>query len=505
VSTARRLLAGAGWVYGAQVATVVAQVGYAASTSRLASPSSFGSYSIAITATGLITLLAAGGLGQTVGRLRSLSEPEMTTLSTYSVLLGTVSACCTIVLAPALASLWGDPAAGPVVRLLAVNAFTAPLFGVATGLMIRLGTFKKLAAATLITNLVGMSLGLLFVFLYANAAALVVSAIVSQTCLTAYATMQVRSYIRFGRLARGSEALGFSGRVILSQIMQYMLGNASRLTAARVIGRNSIGQWNRAEVLSTLPFQQVQAVIVQVLYPEFRHDRDSTDRAQRVWADLLGFVAWVTWPLGALAAGVLSAAIPLLFGTKWSMAASYSIPLAIAGGIQPVVILLASAVEALGHFRVIWLINGIQLILQIGLASLVVVGHTIWPAIFGLLVLNVASHIFYVLWCGSAGYLDTRRLARHYSQALFASLLVGLPVALTVQSLVRRWSHLLPIVGLVTSSMVMAYAWHGRRNLPPVVLAKRFGLLRQLTTATGPATTPDTANGGNSDDESGPE
>jgi O-antigen/teichoic acid export membrane protein len=236
-------MAGAGWTYGAQLCTILLQILYAAGTSRLTGADSFGTYSIALTSTGLITLIASGGLAQSVGRMKDLATREVSALCTYALLLGIASAIATLSFAPLLASLWGSVDATNTIRLLALNAFTAPLLGVAAGLMRRLGVFRDLAIRTLLSNIIGMVIGLIAVSLFANAESLVVSAILSQSLVVVLAMIRVRGHIRFGTLRGSTESLSFSWKIILASLLQYSVANIPRLSASRVLGASSIGQW----------------------------------------------------------------------------------------------------------------------------------------------------------------------------------------------------------------------------------------------------------------------
>lgn len=158
--TGTRLWQGAAWLYGAQVVTVIAQFAYAAVTSRFVSDDGFGIYAVALSVTGFVTLIASGGLGQSVGRMSSVDTDRLRSLITYAAILGTASAVFTIATAKAWAQLWNAPDAIPLIRWYAITAFLAPISGLATGLTRRIGRFRALSISTILSNITGMAIGL---------------------------------------------------------------------------------------------------------------------------------------------------------------------------------------------------------------------------------------------------------------------------------------------------------------------------------------------------------
>ncbi|MBB2975531.1 O-antigen/teichoic acid export membrane protein [Microbacterium endophyticum] len=476
MSTGGRLFRGAAWLYGAQLFSIMLQVAYAAITSRIAAPAAFGDYSVALTATGLITVLASGGLAQSVGRMQSLPKSELGSIASFAGCLGLISGLATLLLSAPLSWIWAAPGSAPVIALLSINALTAPMFGFLLGLLRRTGRFRKLAIYTLASNLCGMTIGAVLVGIFQNAEALVASTILSQTMLLAIIWVTVRREFTFSKISWSSEEVAFSGRITIASAIQYASGNVVRLAAARTLGAPMIGQWNRAEVLATLPFQQIQAVMVQVVYPEFRHHRDSTLRAHNVWSDLLAMVAWVTWPLGAIAATTLPFVIPVVFGKGWEPAADFSRLLALAGGIQPVHMMLLAAVEALALFRIVWTVSAVQLVTQV----LLVVGLVAWGdprlAVSSLLFANVVGHVVTIWMASRRGLLNLRALSVQYLMVAVASMFVAALVYTTIYALFLNPTPAGAIAIAIVWLVVFAAAIRFRESLPPVRFARRFGL-----------------------------
>lgn len=481
MATGKRLLAGAGWTYGSQLTIVVLQFAYAAITSRTLNSSAFGAYAIALSVTSLITLLSTAGLGQTAGRMESVENKRTEALATYALILGTIGAAFTYVTAWFWTNLWSAPEALGTVQLFSIGAFIAPALGLVQGLGQRLGKFRALALISLTANVLGMGVGVLLVIWLRVPEALVVFPLATQViCLIASWTLVKDVLRRFGRVGHAKDDVAFSWKLTVSSVMAYGVGNILRIATSRILGVSALGQWNRAEVLSSVPFQQAQAAMISAIYPEFRHDIQNSNRAGRVWSDLLALVAWCVLPIGALGATLTPYAIPIIFGPGWDLAAQIAPVLCIAGALQIFTTLLASAVEALGKFRWVWFTQCLLLVLQVVGVALIVVFPTIWVPIFALIATNILRHGVHIVLCARAGYIRPLYLIRAYGQALLFSAAVALVARGTTTAIDLAlvgsawWSLAAVAIAGVPTAILLVF----RNRFPPVALGQKYGLLR---------------------------
>lgn len=482
MTTARRLLAGASWVYGAQLLTVLGQFVYAAVTSRAVGADGFGAYAIALAVTGFVSLLAMGGLGQTVSRMEVVDRDRIRPLVSYALILGAGSGLVLMLSAPFWAWLWGVEASSEPIRWLAISSSLSPLLGLATGLMARSGKFRRLAIITLCSNFLGMAVGVIAVLNWQSASSLVISTAVAQTLTLVGALLATEGdLLGLAGLRKGQAEIGYSGRLASTNMLSYLTGNIVKFSMARGIDAASLGHWNRAEVLTSIPLQQIQSALIRAIYPEFRHDIQESTRARVVWTDMLILVAWVSLALSALALVIVPPVVPLLFGSGWEIAAAVAGPLAIAGGLQILSTLLASAVEALGRFRwIVWtevILIGVQIVAGV----LVLFVHNIWIAVFALLATNVIRHGWHIFLLGRSGYLDVQRLLRNYSFAVGYSALIALTAWCSLQFVrLTSTSFIFALLGIITLLIPLGASFLIRHRFPFVVIARKYGLLPNI-------------------------
>ncbi|MCK0090483.1 oligosaccharide flippase family protein [Rhodococcus sp. F64268] len=472
----QRLASGMAWNYGSQVGTACAQFFYAAVTSRLVSSSGFGAYAIALTVAGLITVVSNGGLGQSVGRMTSLDTSALKGLSLYALILGVVAGSFMFLSADLWSALWGYADAAPLIAWLSVSALFAPHLGMTSGFIRREGRFRTLAFATFSTNLLGMALGLAIVVQDESGIGLIASPIIAQLGLWITLTALTRGQLlRVGAFKSARSDIGFSWGITLSSVLSYLANNLGKWSVSRWVGTAALGQWNRSDVVTTVPFFQMQTAIIQVVYPEFRHDRVDSTRARTVWPDLLALVAWVTVPAGYVGAVLLPVVVPILFGPGWEQAAVFASILSVVCGIQAVTTVLGSAVEALGKFKWIWSSQVIMICIQIVAVMATIYSRSAVPAIIALGVVAVARQIWYVTLCHRAGYIDAERLYRHYTYVLIGSL----AAALVAQLFVKSAGSIMILVPTLTVIAGAATLYRFKERFPPVVILRSYGVFRK--------------------------
>lgn len=468
------LLRGAAWTYGAQVATVLLQLGYTSVTSHVIAPRQFGGYAVAILVVSLVTLLSNGGLGPAVTRMTELHRGRLINLMTFGIVLGAVIAIFTLLTAGFWAAFWGNPSAALLIRLLTVSVLLSPLAALVSGLIRRLGNFRTLAALTFGANAVGMLFGAAAAVVLRDGAALVVSPIVAQLGLVVGGYLSTRSLlVGLPRRRHGLEDARFGLQLTGQSLMSYVILNAGPWSIAQFMGAAPIGQWNRADALTTSPSYQLQNAVNSTLAPEFRHDIDNGDRARRVWTDLLALCAWFSLPVGVVVATVVPFLIPHLLGPRWDAAVQIAAVLGIAGGVKITVSVLGGALETVGRFRALWVIQVVLLIAQVP-----VIGAAFWlrePVVvaWGLLITNIAQHALQVAHAARTGYVEWRTLLRQYAMAtVFSAVLFGI-CSLFFDS-VDTGGTVGILAALVLLGAVLVSGYLGRRRLPPLVLFRRY-------------------------------
>ncbi len=478
-STARAAARGVAWNYGAQLASVVLQFVYAAITSRLLGPVAFGEYGAALTVSGLLTILGLAGLAQSVSRIREVEPPRVSALVVYALAVGVTLTAFLVLTAPVWALVTGLPNTVPILHVLAIGLFFIPLLTLGNGLMYRLGRYRQSALIVFVCNSVGMALGLALIVVVRQPWTLVASTIVGQASAALLCLIVCRrSFVARPRLSSLSEVVSYTSQITGANMVSYLANNIGRVFVGNTFGAASLGLWNRADVLTTVPFFQVQAALGAALAPEFRHDAGRTDRAKRVWADMLALVAWVCVPGAVVLAVVLPAVAPVLFGDRWIDVGIFIPVLAVTAGARIGFTVLSSALEILGRLKWLWAghLTALAVSLLGGVLSILV--GSVQPVLLGIALGLIGMHVIHLVGCRGAGLLDLPLLLGQYLRIGLVSVGLGAVIFLIVVVPLRSGAVPVAVIGGALLLLVGGgLLWVFRKRLPMVRIAHKYGLL----------------------------
>ena len=426
MSSGRAIGAGGAWLLLAQVGGLVAQFIYTAITARLMDPADFAIYAIAIIIANLVAIFSVAGLGQSVARLETLDKPLLRSLSTISFVVGIFAMVVIVIPAPLWAGLWRNSEATPAIALVGATAFFAPAVGLISGYMRRVGRFRTLAIVQLVSTVLSFGVSLLMVLIWRSPLALVAAAVLLQWFSLIGLSIATRARMLPGKLdwAKSAPHLAFSWRVTAANIMSFALENVPRLLVSRYSGPTPLGLWNRADVVATVPFDRVNTALSQALYPEYRHDLLTTDRISRRWPDMLAVAAWMSVPASALVAGAAPALVPFLLGEGWVASVPFVTVLALASAGRGVSMQLASALEAIGRFRWIWISQSVLLAALFPVVALMVITADVWIAISFALIFPILRHVIQLVFCFRERLFSPRAILEAYWQPIFAGVLL---------------------------------------------------------------------------------
>lgn len=476
------MLRGAAWLLGGQVAVVLAQLFYAAFTGRLVSPAEFGAYAVAMSTAPLVLLLATAGIGSAAARASELSEPQVRALASVSLGLGVCAAGIVWLIAGPWSLLWRNPEAVDAIRWSALGILPAPFLGLLVGLSRRSGKFRQISISATIGGLFGMAMGAVCVWYFRSAASLVVSSYVPDGIQTILLLWVVGPVAFPGPLCSDViEHLRFGAKVVVANGIGYLSGAAPQLAVSRGVGATLLGSWNRAAVVTQVPLEMLQNALAQVIYPEFRHDIGTTERASTLWLDLLALAAWVMFPVGAVTAAGAYFALPFVLGPGWQTAASLAPWVAIGAVANVPLVILGSALEATGRFGGVWPTRIVGLVIMVLSAIMALVSHSVVPVLGGFLVAPVLSHALQLHYVHRCAIFPVATLLSVYLRVLFVSAAAGLLTTLWIISIDAMDGFALKILLAVGMALAVGSTlWFTRLRLPPIRIARRYGLFKGL-------------------------
>lgn len=323
---------------------------------RLIAPEQFGVFAVALTVWNILGTLAEFGLGTDLVRARDPGR-RAPTIATLGVLISGTFALSMALGAPAIAAAFESPESTDVIRLMAVSLGVFGFTIVPAALLQR----EYRQRAVFLVNMSGMaaSTGTIVVLALAEVgpAALAWGQIANQTVLVLLLHAATRRWPTFGfRGDVARESVAFCLPLATANLVSWLLITLDNLIVARGLSTTALGLYVLAFNVSSWPMNAVGQAIRVVALPAFSGIEDRAARNAglvRTSAPVLTVAAFMALVLASLA----EPAIRVLYGDRWSAAATALAGLAVFGGLRVVMDLVATFLIAAGATRGVLLVQ----------------------------------------------------------------------------------------------------------------------------------------------------
>ena len=335
----------------AQGASFLLRIGSLMVLARLLDPKDFGLLGMVTALTGILGLFRDFGLSAATVQRADVSEEQTSTLFWINLLVGTLLAIFTALLAPLVSIFYHEP------RLVAVTAVVATSFlfnsaGVQhSALLQRQMRFTVLAFIDVIALVVSTIIAIAMAkagFGYWALVAMTVS-LPLITCISLWLASAwlpgrphrragIRSMMRFGSI------------MTMNGLVVYIASNFEKVLLGRFWGAEALGIYGRAYQLIRIPTDNLNSAVGEVAFSALSRVQGDPSRLRRYFLKGYSLVLGLTLPLTVACALFADDLILVLLGPKWTQAAGIFRLLA------PTILVFAIA-NPLG-----WLLNSIGLV-----------------------------------------------------------------------------------------------------------------------------------------------
>jgi lipopolysaccharide exporter len=454
-----RAASGLRWSYLGFATLMVVNLVYTAVISRLLDPTAFGLMALANLVVLFAQLFARMGLASALVQKPELSKDDIRAASAAGVALGAVCFIAIWVLSPAISDLFRQPTLSPVLRTLGVSFIFQGWATTAMGLLRRQLRFRELSLINVGTYVLGyLVVGIGSALLGAGVWSLVAAALVNQGSLAVWQYALVPHPVRPVLRWKPYRAVcGYAMRLSGAHVMDYVGSNLDTFTVGRVASAAVVGQYSRAYYLVFQPFRNyVTQALTTVLFSHLSRIQDDLARLRRAYLSVLSLGGILLFPACAGIAVAAPELVLVLLGPQWDLAASIVPWFALAGACSVISALSQVLAEARADLN---RSLGIQGAYILALAALLVLAlrfrsHGVWVFGAAVAVAEAARHLGYLELMRRVLRLSTDQIWRSYGPAAFASVGVGLAVAVTRVTLVGDLPSLLVLGAEVGAASV---------------------------------------------------
>lgn len=289
---------------------------------RLLGPQVFGLFAIGLVVLTLAGFVAGFGLSWSLMQRAQLSDEDIRFAWTWQLLAGLIALALLQVFAPALAAAFKEPAAESVIRWLSLGCLLQAAAAPATHLLTRALDFRALGLIQLLSYAIGYGLvGLPLAWAGQGVQALVAAWLV-QAAVTLLASLAVRPHPITPLLwyPQAKQTLGTGQTVFVTNLVNWALANLDRVLIGRLLGTWSLGLYNVAYNLATVP----NSVLLGALQPAFlaagAQMSAHPGRLAQAYLQMLVTLLVLALPLFTGLALMASDLVLVLYGTRWQAA-----------------------------------------------------------------------------------------------------------------------------------------------------------------------------------------
>lgn len=350
---ANRVRSAVFWRSGSQIVSQVVMWSTTLAVIRLLDPADYGLFAMTQVVMVMLAFLNGYGFASSLIQQEQIDTFRVRQAFGLLLILNLGIAAIQFAAAPAIAVYYGQPEVADLLRWQTVMYLATPFMAVPEVLMSRALDFRRLA----IVN---------FVAAFVCAVTSIVCALAGWGVWTLVAAPSAMVWTRAIGLCiaqrfivwpsfdfRGTRAMiGFGGAMLVSHLLWSIQTQADVLIAGRVLDPHALGLYAEALFLAQLFSSKVIPPLNEVAFPAYARLQAEPQRLQAAFLKAIGLIMLICCPVYAGLAVTAPEAVYTLFGPKWLEMVPLVQLFALAMPFMTLHVLIAPAVNALGHPRI---------------------------------------------------------------------------------------------------------------------------------------------------------
>ncbi len=309
---------GVAWIGAAQGVRIPLQLAIFVIMARILQPEDFGLFGMVALLIDLLYVVPGFGVTATIVSHQEFDEEDVSTLFWWQTGVGVLMTAVTILAAPLVSQLYGEPRLIGLTKLLALSFLMAPPGMVAMGWLEKRLAFSRLAMLEVSALALAGAVSVGMALRGWGAVSLVLFPIATLAFQSMFALVAARWAPRFCfRWSVVSRAMGFGVGFTGVQVLNYLSRQIDIVLVGRYLGAAMLGYYALAYRLVLHATLAVAGIVVRVMFPIIASIQDRPDRFREAYLRALSGVATLWFPV--LSAVFVSAGdvVRIAFGDAW--------------------------------------------------------------------------------------------------------------------------------------------------------------------------------------------
>jgi len=288
---------------------------------RLLSPSDYGLMAMALTFTGLLTMISGLGVNAPVIQAADISDRQIQQLFGFVVLTGAASWLVCHLTAPLIARFYGEKDLILMIRVMNINFILIAFYLIPQSLLVREMDFKTKAKVDVLAQVGSALLTLSLAWKGLGAWSLIVGLISMHAIKAVGFTVARSSWIKPLFFFKGvGDFLKFGLVVTGDGLLFYVFNMSDKIIVGKFLADRVLGIYSVALNLASIPAEKVLPIITQVSFTSYSRIQNDGERINRNLLRATRIIAFVGFPLFLGMAALAQEGIPLILGSKWTSA-----------------------------------------------------------------------------------------------------------------------------------------------------------------------------------------
>jgi lipopolysaccharide exporter len=406
---------------------------------RLLAPSDFGIVAMAVSFIAMAELLAAFGFDVALIQERNPSLEHYHTAWTLNALLGLGITLLMAASAGPIALFYKQPAVFWVVLALALGPLITGCENIGVVAFRKNLEFRREFAFQINRKLAGFMVVVPLAFWLRSYWALVAGTLASKLAgtLMSYRVHEFRPHFSLSKLR---SLFGFSKWLLLNNILGFLKARTSDFFIGRMRGAEELGLYNVSSEFANLPTTELSAPINRALLPGFAQIGNDPSALFSAYTNAISFVSLLVVPAAAGIFSIAELLVPVVLGPKWTGAAPLIRVVAINGAMTVVEGGIYSIMLAIGYPRDLTRINGVHVVVQLGLMLSLVASFGAIGAAYASLCASLCAAPFYLYYLRKHTGIPVFVFARAIARPLMAAAVMMVVLLLTLPSDIKALS-----------------------------------------------------------------
>ena len=304
---------------------------------RFLSPSQFGLYGIAILVLGLLEILTETGVNVVLIQEEGKTDEYISTAWVVSILRGIIVSLLILALAPFIASFFSSPTAINLIRLASLIPLVRGFINPSIVKFQKELKFNKEFWFRSSIFLVDVTFAILLGILTHSEYALIwgmLAAALTEVALSFIVVKPIPSLKlegeKFKKVVARGKWITFAG------IFEYLFQHLDDIVVGRILGTASLGLYQQAYRVSTLPISEVGEVFNKVTFPTYTKISEDKERLKKAFLKVTFVISLLVIPFGLVLFFFAKEVVLILLGESWLEASEVLKVLAVFGIVKAI-------------------------------------------------------------------------------------------------------------------------------------------------------------------------